>query len=154
MLSVYLCTLCWHRQRQMSTNERDPSVVGLLGSSCLCKRCLSSLCCSEKWCRKIWIYWAKTISKHCVIFDIFLRFLFLFQPSQLSAGGDSSKSGGGVIVVDAAAMKEAEATAAAAAQQPTVAYIKVSYVIHLPPHSIIPLKATHGGSCVFHAECS
>jgi hypothetical protein len=62
---------------------------------------------------------------------IFLRFLFLFQPSQLSAG-DSSKSGGGVIVVDAAAMKEAEAaaSAAAAAQQPTVAYIKVSNVMY------------------------
>jgi hypothetical protein len=75
----------------------------------------------------------------------------LFQPSQLSAG-DSSKSGGGVIVVDAAAMKEAEA-AASAAQQPTVAYIKVSYVMYMaPPHSIILLKTTHGGSCVFHAE--
>jgi hypothetical protein len=60
----------------------------------------------------------------------------LFQPSQLSAG-DSSKSGGGVIVVDAAAMKEAEA-AASAAQQPTVAYIKVSYIMYrTSPHSII-----------------
>jgi hypothetical protein len=61
--------------------------------------------------------------------DLTTFIVFLFQPSQLSAG-DSKSSG--VIVVDAAAMKEAEAAAASADQQPTVAYIKVSYVIHLP----------------------
>ncbi len=76
----------------------------------------------------------------------------MFQPSQLSAG-DSSKSGSGVIVVDAAAMKETEA-AASAAQQPTVAYIKVSYVMYIPPTPLHYSAESHSqGLVCLSAEC-